>query len=86
MAMTPGTISVAADGTYSATPGSFAEAEFDALLLRVEDKLAAANLPMPTDAASKAALYIGLSEAVLQGTRILQYIKDNATAGGDPVT
>lgn len=84
--MTPGTISVAADGTYSVTPGSFAEAEFDELLSRVEDRLVDAGLPMPTDPASKAALYIGLAEAVMQGVRILEYVKANAEAGGDPVT
>lgn len=87
MAMTAGTISVAADATVTVTPGSYAEAEFAALLQQTEDKLSAANLSMPTDPVQLAPIYMGLATAVEQGIRMIEYIQANAEADGSgPVT
>ena len=83
MAMTPGSVTVAADA--SVVKSGRAGEEFDALVLEVEADLNDAGMSMPTDPAQLAGIYRGLAKQANKEARQLQYILDNATAGGDPV-
>ena len=82
--MTPGSVTVAADA--SVVKSGFAGEEFDTLVAEVETTLNDAGLSMPTDPLQLAPIYTGIARQANSAARQLQYILDNATAGGDPVT
>ena len=84
MAMTPGSVTVAADA--SVVKSGYAGTEFDALVLETATKLDDAGLSMPTDPLQLAPIYAGLAQVANAQARLITYIKANAPAGGDPVT
>lgn len=78
MAMTPGSVSIAADGTE--TKSGFAEDYYDALKTEWEAALAAFNQPVPTDLAIIVPARKTWAKAANRAASIIQYIIDNGQA------
>jgi len=78
MAMTRGTVTVAADGTV--TKSGFAGSLYDELWTEYTTALANANQPIPTDPIVLASVRKGLASAAKVGSLVIAYIQANGQA------
>jgi hypothetical protein len=78
MAMTPGSVTIAANGAE--TKSGFAGDYYDQLKAEWELALADMNMPVPTDPLQLARARVPMAKAANRAASIIQYVIDNAEA------